>query len=428
MVIEAKQRARFVLAICTTAGMLTLWAFIFKIPLSTDDWHWGNVLKQGIPLPLIDPYFFRLPVCKAIFNLTFPILLHFPFWGKLLVWGLGIFGIYLPLSWFFRKYHYYLSLLPLTALLIFFAPNQYELNYNLSSLPFCFGFLFVGLGFHLFRKGLTFPGVFLYLLSFLTLESFIVLIILLEFSAYLPDLTHRKSWMAIGRNLLSIFIPYAVVRLVLYFIHPYGYNVAQSIKLTQVRGLVIHSFLISFFKLNSILSFLQLLLFGFLAIKIIKSLHPNKRRDWLLSIIILAILFFAASSYYFILGYPAGRALAGQVAFCWGSYLLLVICYINKRRVSLPAGIILLIIFISVQIASQTLIYRTKDNNYRQISHEIASIRNELDMKTGSVDIDATKVRSHFKRDWIFGSNEDVEMMFRYFLTPFEFSRLHVRK
>jgi hypothetical protein len=385
--------------------------------------------KEGQSLPLFsDPYFYRLPVCRIAYGLLFPLFLLYPVWAKILLWGMAVFGLYLPLSWFFCKYDLDPAFLPVTALLVFFAPNQYELIYNYSSLPFCLGFLFGGLGFYFMRKEKRIPGALLYLLSFLTLESFLVLGILLEVSVFLPVPFDGKKIKALGRNLLFILAPYAAVRLTLHMIHPYGYNAGFVFQLTQVKGLVIQLGLVNFFKMNAILSLLQLLLYVFIAGAVARKMDSEGRKRCLFSILLLFAVLSAASSYYFIMNYSAGRALAGQVAFCWGLYLLLVNRYVDRKQKRMSVKIPLFILAVSVQLVSVFLIYRTKQFNYDQIRRELAAVRNKLDQKTGLVDLEAMEIHRRFKRDWIFASDEDVRLMFKYFLSDADYSRLRFRE
>jgi len=78
---------------------LLLWALAFQIPMSTDDWHTANILKQGRELPLFsDPYFFRLPVCKIAYNLISLFFLSIPS-GRKSRFGGRPFSAFI---WFFR--------------------------------------------------------------------------------------------------------------------------------------------------------------------------------------------------------------------------------------------------------------------------------------------------------------------------------------
>ena len=408
---------------------LLLWALAFQIPMSTDDWHAANILKQGRALPLFsDPYFFRLPVCKIAYNLIFPLFLIQPFWAKILVWGSALFGIYLVLSWFFRKHDLNSAFLPITALLAFFAPNQYELVYNWSSLPFCLGFLFSGLGFYFMRKEKKIPGAILYLLSFFTLESFLVLGILLEAAAFLPVPFDKGKRRALGRNILFLIIPFAAFRLFLQALHPYSYGIGFAFNLGQVKGMVIQCGFVNFFKVNWVLSLLQLLLYGMIARAILGKKTSDEKKRGLYSILLLTAILFASSAYYYVLNYPAGRALAGQVAFCWGLYLLLVNRYIGEKQKQMSGKTLFFVLAVSVQLAAVFLIYQTKQFNYSQIRREVAAIRDELGQTTGLVDIKEMEIRRRFKRDWIFASGEDVKLMFRYYLTDAEISRLRFGK
>jgi len=404
---------------------LLLWALAFQIPMSTDDWHTANILKQGRELPLFsDPYFFRLPVCKIAYNLIFPLFLIHPFWAKITVWGSAVFGIYLVLSWFFRKHALNSAFLPITALLVFFAPNQYELVYNWSSLPFCLGFLFSGLGFYFMRKEKKIPGSILYLLSFFTLESFLVLGILLEAAVFLPVPFEEGKRRALGRNFLFLIVPFAAVRLFLQALHPYSYGIGFALNLGQARGLVIQCGFVNFFKVNWVLSLLQLLLYGMIARAILGKKTSDEKKRGLYSILLLTAILFAASAYYYAMNYSAGRALAGQVAFCWGLYMLLVNRYIGEKQKWLSGKIPLFVLAVSVQLAAVFLIYQKKQFNFGQIRREVAAVRDELGQTTGLLDLKEMEIRHRFKRDWIFASGEDIKLMFRYYLTDAENSRL----
>lgn len=417
----------FIAGALTLAALIVL-ALVYRLPASTDDFDWGVMLNQGKSLPLIDDYFFRLPVCKVLYYLTLPLLLSRPFWGKLLIWGTGIIGLLLPLSWFFRKFRFDPLLLPIISFLAFFAPNQYELDFNLSSMPFTYGLLFVGLGFLCFRKGWRAPGILLYLLAFLTLESFIVLAVLLEFSARVPLLTDRKVLKKIVLDLLPVLILFGVIRIGLHLIHPYhyGYGADFALRFSQGKGFIIKTFFIEFFKLNSVLSAIQLLLYGALAFFWLKSIGLDERRRWAGSLFVLFLVLMILSWYYYVLNYPAGRALIGQIAFVWGAYLLFVVGYLLRFGGRPAIKILLFGLFLSAQIANQALIWRTKKFNFFQINKEVALVRDRLSKIEGSIDVDPAIVRTHFKRDWIFASNADVEMMLRYYLRPEEFSRLRM--
>jgi hypothetical protein len=89
------------LAIFGTALVFLMVVVFYKIPLSTDDWHWAQMLKEGHKLPILDTYFFRLPVWRLGLNIFFPLLLKFPALGRLIFWGSGIIGAYLFFLWFF---------------------------------------------------------------------------------------------------------------------------------------------------------------------------------------------------------------------------------------------------------------------------------------------------------------------------------------
>lgn len=386
------------------------------------------MLNQGKSLPLIDDYFFRLPVCKVLYNLTLPLLLGRPFWGKLLIWGTGIIGLLLPLSWFFRKFRFNPLLLPIISFLAFFAPNQYELDFNLSSMPFTYGLLFVGLGFLCFRKGWKAPGILLYLLAFLTLESFVILAVLLEFSARVPLLTDRKVLKKIALDLLPVLILFGVIRIGLHLIHPYhyGYGADFALRFSQGKGFIIKTFFIDFFKLNSVLSAVQFLLYGALAYALLKDVSSGERRRWAGSLLVLFLLLLTLSGYYYVLSYPAGRALVGQIAFVWAAYLLFGVGYLRRARGRLAIKVLLFGVLIFAQIANQALIWKAKRFNFIQIEKEVAFVRDRLSKTEGTIGVDANEVRTHFKRDWIFASDADVEMMLKYYLRPEEFSRLRM--
>lgn len=422
-----KQGAVF-LSYSFTIAVLIVLAIVYRIPASTDDFHWGCLLKEGGTLPLIDDYFFRLPVCKVLYNLTLPILLGHPFWGKFMIWGIGVVGILLPLSWFFQRFRFDPRALPAISFLVFFAPNQYELNFNLSSMPFTFGLLFVGLGFLCFRRAWKAAGLVFYLLAFLTLESYIALALLLEFSARVPSLADRKVFKKIVLELLPLMIVFGAVRGGLHLVHPFHYGAAVSLRFSQWKGFIIKSFLIDCFKLNSILSTIQLLIYGTLAYVLLKGLSPEERRRWAGSLLILFILLTVLSGYYYALDYPAGRALIGQIAFVWAAYLLFGFGFLSRLRGRFPARFLLFAVLISMQVANQTLIFRTKRFNSAQIEKEIVSVRDRLSRSAGTIDVDPHQIRGHFRRDWIFGSNADVEAMLKYYLTPQQFSRLRVLK
>jgi len=402
-----------------------LLCLIYKIPLSTDDWYWGLMLKQGQALPLLCDYFYRLPVCKVIFNLTFPVLLYYPFLGKLLIWGVGIVGLYLPISWFIRKYNIDHIFLPIISLLVFFAPNQFEVNFLLSSMPFCFGYLFCGLGFHFFRKDSWVLGTFFYLLSFFTLESFISLAVLLEVSVYFKTLINRDSLKKILYCLSPVIISYITIRLALHFLHPYTYEIESSLRLSQLRGLIFQCFLIDFYKLNSILSSAQLMLYGFLFYVFLRDKHTQAKQNWITSLLIIFFLLITTSSYYYFLGYSASRALTGQVAFCWGMYLLFSTVYLSKIKKIILIKILFFILFISIQITNHALIFEKKQFNYSQIEKEVYLIQKKLSKEKGKLDIDLNHIRSHFKRDWIFASTKDVQTMFKFRLSPEDFKRIN---
>jgi hypothetical protein len=187
-------------------------------------------------------------------------------------------------------------------------------------------------------------------------------------------------------------------------------------------------FLIDFFKLNSILSTVQLLISGTLAYVLLKGLRPEERRRWAVSLLILFVLLTVLSGYYYVLDYPAGRALIGQIAFVWSAYLLFGLGLLSRLRGRLLVRILLFAVLISMQIANQILIFRTKSFNFAQIEKEIASVRDQLSRSAGTIEVDPNEVRSHFKRDWIFGSKADVEAMLRYYLMPEELRRLRLDK
>ena len=313
----------------------------------------------------------------------------------------------------------------MTALLVFFAPNQYELIYNWSSLPFCLGFLFAGLGFHFFRKGEKIPGTLLYMSSFFTVESFFVLGLLLEISVFLPFSFERNKMKALGGRLLLLALPYAAARFILQVIHPYDYGIGFNNILGQIKGLVVQCGLINFFKMNSILSLLQIGLVAIVARAAFRMMSSEEKKDVRYSFLWLSAVILVASSYYYVMNYSAGRALAGQVAFCWGLYLWLVNRWISGGRKQVSGKICILLLAVSVQIAAAFLIYRTKSFNYGQIQGEIVAVKEKLRLAPGPVNIDPTGIRSRFKRDWIFASDEDVELMFQYYLTHAEYSRLH---
>lgn len=422
--IERASKTGLSVSVVIVLAALAIWAIVFKVPASTDDWHWGTVIKQGNPLPLIDPYCFRLPVCKVLFNLTLPVILRIPLLGKLLVWSIGIIGIALPLSWFFKRYGLNLAHLPPLAFFAFFAPGQYELNYNQSSMPFAYGLLFVGLGFLLFRKGNRWLGTILYLLSFFTLESFITLAILLELSARAPDLAKKETIKRTVLDLAVLFSPYVLIRLALHFAHPYQYDAGLALHFGQLKGLVIQSFFITFFKTNWILSFLQLILYLVLGYGLVRRLAPEKRNSWAVSLAALVLFFFMGSSYYLVLSYPAGRALIGQIAFGWGAYLLLVLSFVSGQRAKAPVKVLALAAFLSVQVVAQVLIFKTKAFNYCQIRTEVATAQTQLAKSHGAVDLDPAAVRARFQRDWIFSSDADVIKMFEYSLPAADFARL----
>jgi len=408
---------------------LTIMIFIclsvfYRLPLSTDDWHWGLWIKQGNKLPIFDEYFFRLPVCKLIFSQIFPILIQNPILGKLTVWGIAIAGFFLILSWFFKKYGINPILLPIVSLLAFFAPNQFELNFLLSSMPFCFGFIFAGLGFYFNRKNLGALGAFFYLLSFFSLECFIVLAVLLEFLVHIETFRKRHFLKKIIGSLAPAILSYIFIRLTLHFIQPYKYETGRFFSLSQFRGFIIQCFLIDFYKLNTILSFFQLIFYGVLIYIWTSGKNAQEKRNRIISLLAIFLIIIAISSYYYFLGYAARRALAGQIAFVWATYLVFISAYLARMRKSVFVKTLIFLVLISTQIVNHARIYLVKQYNYLQIEKEVALLKKKLSEEDRKIEIDLRAIRANFKRDWIFASDKDVEIMLEFRLSPEEYKRI----
>lgn len=401
---------------------------IYKIPLSTDDYHWTLLLNQEAFSHVFDDYFFRLPVWRIIFRYSFPVLINYPILGKFIMWGAGIIGLYFPLSWFFNKYGLNTVWLPIIAFLTFFAPNQYEVNYFTTIMPYCFGFLFSGLGFYAFRKGHKVIGSFFYLLSILTLESFISLVLLLEFSTIIDTFPSRVSIKKFISSIMPLLIVYFFVRLVLHIINPYSYGIDLSLKFSQIRGLIFQCFFINFYKLNSILSFVQLILYGYLFVGLYKiAAKTSIRIDWIKRILILFVILIMTSSYYYFLEYPANRALSSQISYCWGFYLLVCVYLLSKTEKSLSLKIIMATLLISAQIANQAIIFRTKQYNYHFLKRQVTYVIDKLSKEEKNIFIDLNQLRSGLKRDWIFATTQDAELMFKLYLSPEEFNRINFK-
>lgn len=410
--------------------LITFVAFIiivafYKIPLSTDDYHWAFKLKQGEFFQIFDDYFFRLPVWKIIFTIIFPLNLNYPIFGKLFVWGMGILGLHFPFRWFLNKYGLNPNLLPIIAFLTFFAPNQYEINYFLTITPYCFGFLFCGLGFNAFRKGNRAIGTLFYLLSFLTLESFVVFVILLESSVYFETLTSRVSVKTLIYSLIPLFSSYLAIRLMLHFVNPYHYIIDTHLSLSQVRGLLVQCFFINFYKLNSILSVVQLMLYSYLFVYFFKRAGKKAVAfDWMKKLFILFVILIVSSGYYYLIKYSANRALSSQICYCWGFYLLLCFIYLTKTQKSLLLKVLIALLLISTQISNQAMIYRTKQFNYHFINEKVKLVKEQLSKREKKLIIDLNQITSGLKRDWIFATTKDAELMFKLYLSPKEFSRV----
>jgi len=414
---------QFLITALLVLATLLVMSFIYKIPFSTDDFSWISARNEG-RVQFLDDYFFRLPVWKALHHILFPLYLSQSWLVKFLFWTLGWYGILFPLVWFLKKFGLNWGLAPFLAGLVFFAPNQYEITFLVYSLPYCIGFFLCGSGFWVMRMKRRWIGTILYLLSFLTLESFIVVTILLEVSVAEDRLPLKKTIKIKLVALASLFLLYGGIRLGLQWLNPYHYDILVHLQFSQIRGFFYSCFLIGFYKLNGFLSLLQLLLYVaviYLLFKISKTKHLTGIA--MRALIILTVLC-GASSYYFILKYSARRALAGQISFVYGVYIIACLAFLSKLKIRSFVKIALFLLFISPQMINQTHIFRTKQYNYHLMNSIISETQRLLADRNQTVIIHPDQIKKKFKRDWVFANVQDIELLYKTRLSPQEYRRL----
>ncbi len=405
-------KKNFLLTVMSASCLFLLFKLVFRFPYSTDDFVYLYAdAENRLQLPFFRYYMARVPLwCLGVQHLftsglarqetviyTVAFILNATF---LLLISLRLRELITEKGQI-SKYFWVL------AFLFTFYPNDHEVLFWLSCLPYAFGLVFLWAG---WVASKNWQKVMLYLMAYCFGEMYLLPSLALElFSVAFPGQHNSKVQFneilkkSVTKGLfwtlpVGLFLILRGILAQRYGAYPHTFNQSLGIIPTQLSNMMSHFFIMDFYKVfwgPTVLYWLALML------AVVVGLRQGKLTPRIVRFSACFILL--SGALVFAMGYFAPRALFGA-SVCVNALLIVLLEVSVSEASKTIRNLVISLVGLSF-IGQSLLVFSLKDANSRILSEKERYIVSYLTSCESNCEISRDKIASGFARGWVLHSD-----------------------